>query len=306
MPSLKSNFSLFPNSNRDKEEIDPENDAESTSDASSFPQQLLEFTNQQKEHLANSPYSTALHSQVHVSQNVEHTASEVTVSTPFLHQMQMQSSLVHPHRRVNSESSLMFCAHRLESTVTLTCPESRYSASHYSSFLPNPLRESLRDAMPPLSRIENIWRLVYASELDGFSLKTLYAATKRHPYSHSRCIIAVEDIHGCIFGAFLTELLTPHLNHYGNGECFLWKWQESREGNGNANVTVYKATGENDYYIMSEPEFIGIGCSEGQFGLWLDGTLQVGTTGSVSTFGNEQLCAVESKFKCSAIEVWLI
>ncbi|KAF9920282.1 oxidation resistance protein 1 [Linnemannia zychae] len=54
-------------------------------------------------------------------------------------------------------------------------------------------------------------------------------------------------------------------------------------------VQFWKWTGKNDYMILSEPGFIGLGGGDGKFGLWLHSDLERGHSARCATFDNEPL-----------------
>lgn len=307
-----------------KENSMTEEEITSTKESSSFPAQLLEFTKQQKQILSASPNATATQQQiihssspydndsekrVHFSLDYLADVSSITESSgtsantpnsPMPHQVHRSQA----PRRANSESSLAFYSQTDTGSVALvSCTDSDKHLHHLKPEETVPLTTELsnyiRKHLPPLVRIENVWKLIYSTERDGFSLKTLYSAAKSYQNTNSRCLLVVQDTHSCIFGAFLTQIPEPHLHHYGTGECFLWKWK-------NETLQTFQSTGLNDYYLLSEPSFIAIGCSEGQFGIWLDGTLRIGTTGRVSTYANDQLCERGRDFDCKVVQLWLI
>ncbi|KAG0284595.1 oxidation resistance protein 1 [Linnemannia gamsii] len=56
-------------------------------------------------------------------------------------------------------------------------------------------------------------------------------------------------------------------------------------------VQFWKWTGKNDYMILSEPAFIGLGGGDGKFGLWLHSDLERGHSARCATFDNEPLAA---------------
>jgi hypothetical protein len=245
------------------------------------------------------------------------------------------------------------------------------------------LANCLRILMPPLTRLCMNWRLCYASERDGFSLKTFYGncAKEANPRSQFLLVIQAEEQKE-IFGAFLTSQPAPHWHHYGTGEVFLWK--EIRAGYSNEHeskmsslneaeqkvisvnereskvsslneaeqkvsflneaeqkvssvnerqisfsssfnqhqstslnsvnerqntyLRSFFATGKNEYWMISEPGFFAVGCSNGAFGLWLDESLRKGNSKSVATFDNEPLVNVAKgeDFTCKVIELWII
>ena len=108
----------------------------------------------------------------------------------------------------------------------------------------------------------------------------------------------MKDEFGAVFGAFLNQSFYPRSGHYGNGECFLW-----RKNGRDESFIKYASTSKNDYFIISEPDYLAVGCGEGKFGLWLEKELFNGISEPVPTFDNETL-ATNEKFECIAIEIW--
>ncbi|KAF9109784.1 oxidation resistance protein 1 [Mortierella sp. AM989] len=56
-------------------------------------------------------------------------------------------------------------------------------------------------------------------------------------------------------------------------------------------VQFWKWTGKNDYMILSEPAFIGLGGGDGKFGLWIHADLEIGHSDRCATFDNEPLAS---------------
>jgi hypothetical protein len=110
-------------------------------------------------------------------------------------------------------------------------------------------------------------------------------------------LISIKDELGSIFGAFVNQSLQPRQGHFGNGECFLWR------KNSLNTFIKYPSTGKNNYFVISEPEYLAIGCGGGKFGLWLEKELFKGISDPVPTFDNEQL-STNQKFDCISIEIW--
>ncbi|KAF9576999.1 oxidation resistance protein 1, partial [Lunasporangiospora selenospora] len=54
-------------------------------------------------------------------------------------------------------------------------------------------------------------------------------------------------------------------------------------------VQYWKWTGMNDYMVLSEPGFIGLGGGKGKFGLWIHSDLERGHSSRCETFDNEPL-----------------
>ncbi|KAI5960441.1 OXR1 [Candida pseudojiufengensis] len=144
-------------------------------------------------------------------------------------------------------------------------------------------------------------------------------------------VLIIKDENNSKFGAFLNENLKPmdHKRYYGNGECFLWKCERYDPSKLNHNKvetskntskhskheTRFKAfmyTGINDNIIYSNHDFIAIGSSQGQNGLFIDKSLCKGVSYACETFGNEALNSIEGQdtkfgsFKILNLEVWRI
>lgn len=85
--------------------------------------------------------------------------------------------------------------------------------------------------------------------------------------------------------------------------------------NGHANGTAtperirFKAfpyTGENDFQIYCQPDYLSVGGGDGHYGLWLDQSLSNGVSDTCQTFGNEQLSDEGSKFEVMGVELWYL
>ena len=100
-----------------------------------------------------------------------------------------------------------------------------------------------------------------------------------------------------MFGVFATETFAPHHGHYGTGECFLWRLEEHKK------VHKYGTTAKNNFFLLSEQQYLAAGVGESRYGLWLDEALLYGQSDCVSTFDNDVLSSRPS-FKCVNIEVW--
>ncbi len=119
--------------------------------------------------------------------------------------------------------------------------------------------------MPARWNVYNDWVLLYSTRGNGFSLTTLYH--QLNPFK-GPVLVAVKDEFGSVFGAFVNQSLRPRQGHYGNGECFLWRKAEQLDNNNT--FTKYPSTGKNNYFVISEPDYLAVGCGGGKFGLWLE------------------------------------
>nr|POE89109.1 oxidation resistance protein 1 [Quercus suber] len=69
---------------------------------------------------------------------------------------------------------------------------------------------------------------------------------------------------------------------------------------------AFPYTGENDFSIFCQPEYLSVGGGDGHYGLWLDDTLSKGVSAPCPTFGNEALSDEGTKFDIFGVEIWYI
>ena len=97
-------------------------------------------------------------------------------------------------------------------------------------------------------------------------------------------------------------------SYYGTGESFVFKTTNAEQGSesGEHQVVVYEWAFTNDYFMLSEVDFLAMGGGDGKFSIYLDGDLLRGHCGNAPTFSNDKpLCSNESgEFKCKALEIW--
>ncbi|KAI3405629.2 OXR1 [Candida oxycetoniae] len=166
-----------------------------------------------------------------------------------------------------------------------------------------------------------------------------FTIEQKRPHGY---ILVIKDEKNCKFGAYLNEYLKPveHKRYYGNGECFLWKVEKydpsklnynkdsessklnynkdsasSSSSSNSRTATRFKAflyTGINDNIIYSNRDFIAIGSSHGENGLYIDQSLSKGVSYPCETFGNEVLNskglegAKYGTFKIMGLEIWRV
>lgn len=152
-------------------------------------------------------------------------------------------------------------------------------------------------------------------------------------------VLVIRDNRGNKFGCYLNEHLRPmdHKRYYGNGECFLWKLekiehhlpkgveasngQQIAQEHEHRRFKAFMYTGINDNIIYSNHDFIAIGSSKGQNGLYLDSNLSEGISYRCETFGNEVLngngdlgdnhesigdYGTVGRFKINGLEIWRV
>jgi hypothetical protein len=69
---------------------------------------------------------------------------------------------------------------------------------------------------------------------------------------------------------------------------------------------AFPYSGLNDCYINCETGYLSVGAGGGQYGLWLDDSLDVGHSSTCDTFGNEPLSEAGQKFSVIGTELWAI
>lgn len=69
---------------------------------------------------------------------------------------------------------------------------------------------------------------------------------------------------------------------------------------------AFPYTGENDYMIFCQQEYLSVGGGDGHYGLWLDDNLNHGVSETCPTFGNEGLSDEGAKFDVLGVEIWYI
>ncbi|KAK3677422.1 oxidation resistance protein 1 [Recurvomyces mirabilis] len=87
----------------------------------------------------------------------------------------------------------------------------------------------------------------------------------------------------------------------------------NHRSNGNGSATperirfkAFPYTGENEFCIFCQPDYLSVGGGDGHYGLWLDDRLNKGVSDTCPTFGNEPLSEEGTKFDVLGVEVWYI
>lgn len=186
--------------------------------------------------------------------------------------------------------------------------------SLYRNCNPENQLEALRHTKAEKGFADNI-----VSGMVTFGVDTHLKPARPHGY-----VMVIEDEKHNKFGCYLNEHLraTDHKRYYGNGECFLWKceWYDAGKLHGARDdgkphrmrrFKAYMYTGLNDNIVYSNHDFIAVGSSQGQNGLWIDKSLYSGVSYPCDTFGNEILNLHEhgakfGKFKVMSLEVWRV
>ncbi|XP_064652642.1 nuclear receptor coactivator 7-like isoform X7 [Lineus longissimus] len=136
------------------------------------------------------------------------------------------------------------------------------------------------------------WTLIYSSDQNGFSLKTLYRAMYDY---ETPVLLVIKDTCNSVFGALTSCALKWSDHFYGTGETFLYTFYPE--------FKVFNWSGENNFFIKGNKESLAIGAGQGSFGIWLDGDLYHGRTQRCDTFNNEPL-SVQEDFIVKGFEAW--
>ena len=94
-----------------------------------------------------------------------------------------------------------------------------------------------------------------------------------------------------------------HGNGNTNGNGF------HRSGTSTPEQIRFKAfpfSGENDFSIYCQSDYLSVGGGDGHYGLWLDANLGKGVSETCPTFGNEPLSDDGKKFDVLGVELWYV
>lgn len=158
----------------------------------------------------------------------------------------------------------------------------------------------------PIRFHESTLNLVYSTDVDGMSLRTLYNRVK----TTWPTLIAIRDTKGGIFGCYGAHgWKSSATRYYGSGESFVFGTV------GKDMVQVYKWSRKNSFFQFTSSNFLAIGGGAGShFALWVDEDLFMGTTSTCSTFDSPPLTNLNgdgsgdsdscTEFKIVSLEVW--
>ena len=123
--------------------------------------------------------------------------------------------------------------------------------------------------------------------------KNVYLIAPQH--YDGPCLLAVKDLTGATFGAYLTSPPRESKAMQGTGETFVFSLRPD--------FAAFKWTGENEYFFKGNADSFVVGSGNGKFGIWIDADLNQGRTQPCPTFDNDPLTR-EGDFTIQALECW--
>ncbi|KAI8896470.1 TLD-domain-containing protein [Globomyces pollinis-pini] len=170
--------------------------------------------------------------------------------------------------------------------------------SDTSPVLTKQIAEELRSFFPIIQKESIDWDLLYSIDQHGISMRTLIGRGEEE--LNTPCILAVKVGQGNVIGAYMSEAPKLRKGYYGNGSCFLWKFNDSTK-----HLSLYPSSGENEHYLLSEGDGLALGGGDKGFGIWISEDLCRGHTINCATFKNEPL-SPDGDFDIIGLELWAI
>ena len=102
-------------------------------------------------------------------------------------------------------------------------------------------------------------------------MTTLLRNSKSHK---GPVILAIKTERNSTVGAFASEPWSPHMGHFGTGECFLFQRLNGAERISDFFTQLVKMT----IFFFCDGNFIASGVGDGNFGLWIDSELENGSS----------------------------
>jgi TLD len=93
------------------------------------------------------------------------------------------------------------------------------------------------------------WDLIYSTVSNGWSLNTFY----RNCENYGSNILVIKDHSHYIFGGFASQSWIHCKKFYGNGECFVYTFENQEE------IKCYYASLNNDFYMSSDSQCLIMG-----------------------------------------------
>ena len=142
------------------------------------------------------------------------------------------------------------------------------------------------------------WHLLYATAEHGSSLRTLYRRCAEHS---GPSVLVIESRDRRVFGAFLSAAPQPSGgSYYGNGESFLFHATKRA-------VHAHRWPGRPRpaHFILGQPDGLALGGGGDGFGLFIDASIDRGSSARCATYENAPLAGPGSEtFEIARLECW--
>lgn len=147
------------------------------------------------------------------------------------------------------------------------------------------------------------WTLVYRMSRDGANLGTLLRLAKKSsrgkPFdSNNPSLLVLRDAKGAVFGGFAPETWrVMGERYYGNGTAAVWSFVTG-------GLQFFPSSQKNSYYMLTSAESLAMG-GGGNFSIFLDAELNIGSSGECETYSSPCLASSE-EFTCTACELFVL
>mmetsp|Transcript_22918 Transcript_22918/g.33497 ORF Transcript_22918/g.33497 Transcript_22918/m.33497 type:complete len:1092 (+) Transcript_22918:179-3454(+) len=148
-----------------------------------------------------------------------------------------------------------------------------------------------------------VWELRYSLLRDGASVETLVKRSK----GSSRTILLIEDTAGALFGGIVCDdpWRFEGEKYYGRGTCRVFRFSGRHQGE-KETISTYVATLDNDYFMLTSVDSIGMGGGGGGFAFLLDGDLRFGTSNSECCTFSSPCLASSTEFECARCNLFSV
>jgi len=141
------------------------------------------------------------------------------------------------------------------------------------------------------------WNLKYSTRKHGTSIKTLYRQVFETD-GPNLCVI--KTCCGATIGGLSSHPLRTSDHFFGSGESFLFRFPDSNTTSG---FKQFNWSGSNSFFVRCDKDQLIFGSSEGNYAIWIEGSLLRGTSKPTKTFNNPTLTK-NKDFKIETVEVW--
>jgi len=133
--------------------------------------------------------------------------------------------------------------------------------------------------------------LIFRATDNGYNIHTFYSKCEEYTETYFFCLIFVKTLEGQIFGCLIDEMpLSNSRNTFqGSFESFVFSLEPE--------VASYKSTGNNEYHMLADLNYLAIGMGGDGPALRVDETLSTGWSYKCVTYDNQVLIDVADKFK---------